>query len=295
MDYSDIKNPTTLSDAAGNEKKYKRIITILLFFLLIFIIVTIIFLSLYISEKNKTKDEDIQEEEKPLYKPNPNQYIEILENMDEEDDEGAQEYQGKHDILNSKYFYSYDFYNMKSSGSLILLEKFKTYQQTTSYTCGCASFIMAMHYLDNITIGERQCVNIAGTNSENGTKPEGLELAIEHFGHEYESKRTFSKEENPIYDDKEFSDYIKKTLRNKEPIIILSNDWAGHYTVIIGYDDMGNDNLEDDVVIVADPFDTTDHICDGYAIWSYERLYYQMTVTVADLYDYEFFRIKKKN
>ena len=29
--------------------------------------------------------------------------------MDEEGDEGAKEYQGKHDILNSKYFHSYDY------------------------------------------------------------------------------------------------------------------------------------------------------------------------------------------
>ena len=103
---------------------------------------------------------------------------------------------------------------MKSSDGLILLEKFKTYQQTTSYTCGCASLIMAIHYLDNTTIGERECVNIAGTTIENGTPPLNLEKAIEHFGHEYESKRSFSDEENPIYDDKMFSDYIKNSLNN---------------------------------------------------------------------------------
>lgn len=288
-----MKNPETLPDITNKDKKYKCIITILIFFLLIFIILSIIFISLYISEKNKTKDEPKKEES--YYKPSEDQYIEILQNMDEESDEGAKEYQGKHDILNSKYFHSYDFYNMKSSGSLILLEKFKTYQQTTSYTCGCAALIMAIYYLDNKAIGEQDCVNVANTTKGIGTLPENLEKAIVAFGHEYETKRNFTDEENPIYDPSKFSKYIQETLKNKEPIIILSNDWAGHYTVIIGYDDMGNDNLEDDVVIVADPFDTTDHICDGFTIWSYERLYYQMVVPYLGLYDYEFFRVKKKN
>ena len=287
MDYLNVKNPEPLPDFTDRDRKYKRIIIILLLSLLIFIILTILFICLYASEKNKKKGIKI-------YKPNENQYIEIKQNMDKENDEGAKEYQGKHDILNSKYYHSYDFYNMKSSGSLILLEKFKTYQQTVSYTCGCASLIMAIYYLDKEAIGELDCSTIAETKKGIGTIPENLEKAIKHFGHEFESKRTFSEEENPIYDDKTFSDYIKKTLKNKEPIIILSNDWGGHYTVIIGYDDMGNDNLEDDVVIVADPFDTTDHICDGYAIWSYERLYYQIVTPYEHIYQYEFFTIKKK-
>lgn len=43
---------------------------------------------------------------------------------------------------------------------------------------------------------------------------------------------------------------------------------------------MGNDDIDDDVVIVADPYDTNDHTSDGYAIWSYERLYFQMELKV---------------
>ena len=41
--------------------------------------------------------------------------------MDIGGDEGANEYQGKYDILNSKYYKSIDIYNMKSTGSLVLL------------------------------------------------------------------------------------------------------------------------------------------------------------------------------
>jgi flagellar basal body-associated protein FliL len=50
-----MKNPETLPDITNKDKKYKCIITILIFFLLIFIILSIIFISLYISKKNKIK------------------------------------------------------------------------------------------------------------------------------------------------------------------------------------------------------------------------------------------------
>ena len=67
------------------------------------------------------------------------------------------------------------------------------------------------------------------------------------------------------------------------------------YSVIIGYDDIGTNIIEDDVLIVADPFDTTDHVCDGYTIWSFERLYSQMMVPYLEKYYFEFFKIKGKS
>jgi predicted double-glycine peptidase len=288
MEYRDIENEVQTSKR--NNIKYIIIIGILSFLLLALLISNIIFILKY---KNAQKNN----ESESFYKPKEEQYIEILDNMDEEDDEGAKEYQGKFDILNSKYYKSLDIYNMKSSGSLILLEKFKTYQQTTSYTCGCAALIMAINYIDNKVISEKECANKAHTIPGNGTMPYNLEKAIEDFGYDYESKRRGfnSKEDIPSYDEKKFSEYIKNTLKKNLPIVILSNDWAGHYTVIIGYDDMGNDNMADDVLIIADPFDTTDHICDGYTIWSFERLYYQMKVPYLEKENsLEFFTVKKK-
>ena len=56
--------------------------------------------------------------------------------------------------MDSKYYKALDIFNMKSSGSLILLEKFKTYQQSSSFSCGCASLIMSIYYLDWTVIGE---------------------------------------------------------------------------------------------------------------------------------------------
>ena len=274
--------------------KSNYLIEIILFITtLIFFTTTIIFLCLYIQEKNK--DDKIDQENKNDYKPSENQYIPIL--YDFKDEEGANILRGKTDIQNSKYYKQIDIYNTKSSGSLILLEKFKTYQQTSRYTCGCASLIMVLNYLDGKIISELDCANKAKSNNINGTFPENLEKAITEYGYDYESKRKgFNEDEIPSYDEYKFAEYIQESLKNREPIIIESNDWGGHYTVIIGYDDMGTDCFEDDVVIIADPFDCSDHISDGYTIWSYERLYSQMELEILGFADnnYEFIKVKRK-
>lgn len=41
-------------------------------------------------------------------------------------------------------------------------------------------------------------------------------------------------------------------------------DWAGHWQVLIGIDTCGTESVYDDVMILADPYDVTDHYQDGY-------------------------------
>ena len=68
---------------------------------------------------------------------------------------------------------------------------------------------------------------------------------------------------------------IPYLLDNDIPIMVGWDEWGGHWQVIIGYDDMGTkEKTEDDVLILADPYDTTDHNQDGYVIEGFERLVY---------------------
>lgn len=60
--------------------------------------------------------------------------------------------------------------------------------------------------------------------------------------------------------------------------MICWNDWGGHWQTIIGYDTMGTENENDDVFLVADSYDTTDHNQDGYGIYPAERLMYNFTM-----------------
>ena len=52
------------------------------------------------------------------------------------------------------------------------------------------------------------------------------------------------------------------------------DEWGGHWQTIIGYDSMGTEGTQDDVLILADSYDTTDHNQDGYVVESFERLVY---------------------
>ena len=52
-------------------------------------------------------------------------------------------------------------------------------------------------------------------------------------------------------------------------------DWGGHWRVIIGYDTMGTDDItSSDVLILADPYDTADHLEDGYLVVPAEIFFY---------------------
>ena len=72
-------------------------------------------------------------------------------------------------------------------------------------------------------------------------------------------------------------DFIQETLAAGNPILIGWNDWGGHWQVIVGYDTIGTETTQDDVIIVADPYDTTDHNQDGYGVYSAERFLYNFT------------------
>jgi len=70
---------------------------------------------------------------------------------------------------------------------------------------------------------------------------------------------------------------IQDYLNEGIPIMICWNDWGGHWQVIIGYDTMGTESVSDDVLIVADPYDTTDHNQDGYGVYGAERFIYNFS------------------
>ena len=276
----------------------KRFICLIIFVALsiIFLITTIVFIVLYLNEKNDGENTDTKNSENDSPKVE-DRFIKVLSRVSENG--GAYISQGKHDIINSPYFKYVDIFNTKSKGSLILLEKYKTYQQTSEYTCGIASLIMAVYHLDGTVLNETEMAIKAKSAPGAGTIPINLEKVITELGYDFDSPTKYvnNTDELPNRNEEVFAEYIKKTLKNNESIIIASNDWGGHYSNIIGYDDMGTDNIGDDVIFLADPYDTTDHINDGFTIFNYERYYAQMLSPIEGLEDYilYFNTIKRKN
>jgi len=175
------------------------------------------------------------------------------------------------DVKNSPYYPKLDVFNMVSEGDRIVLPHFKTRQQRSEYTCGPVAAMMVLeYYLGENTQTEMEVANIMGTNKTNGTTIAGLTKYFEKLGWDVVSSSTKAAPKN--YED--FLAWVKQNLRRKNPIIVENVDWGGHYRVIIGYDGMGTKHTGDDVLIMADPFDTTDHYRDGYNVTSAERFFY---------------------
>lgn len=182
---------------------------------------------------------------------------------------------------NKDYYISKDIYNFKSSSTLTILEKFKTYQQTTEYTCGPSCALMVLQHFGNFEYNEYQIANMMNTHHKLGTSTDKIVKFFKDIGWEVKSSIIEGKLDggftfnNPM----DFRDWVITNLKNNIPIIVEWIDWNGHWQVIIGYDTIesdgsGYEGLRDDVIILADPDDTTDHMQDGYYIYSAERFFY---------------------
>lgn len=68
-----------------------------------------------------------------------------------------------------------------------------------------------------------------------------------------------------------FVRWLRGHLEAGRPILVEWGDWDGHWMAIIGYDTMGTPGAGDDVIIFADPYDTSDHWQDGYYFYPTER------------------------
>lgn len=60
---------------------------------------------------------------------------------------GADSYEFAGDNPNSRYYSNPDFYNMTCDEQLTIIEKFKTHQQTSEWSCGCSTALMVLNHL----------------------------------------------------------------------------------------------------------------------------------------------------
>ncbi len=74
--------------------------------------------------------------------------------------------------------------------------------------------------------------------------------------------------------DSYFVTWLTGHLKAGRPIMVEWGDWDGHWQVIIGYDSNGTPGAGDDILIFADPYDTSDHWQDGYYYYPMERWFY---------------------
>jgi hypothetical protein len=206
---------------------------------------------------------------------------------------GAAAYAGKCDHTDSKYFAHPDVYQLQSNQSLTVLSKFRTYQQTTEVTCGPASALMVLYHFGNTGWDENRLATIMqthkdldGDNHENpgvanergewGTSTDRMVRFFEQIGWKVQSSLTASNtgDGKTFSGHEQFKNWLIGNLKENTPVMVEWIDWMGHWQVIIGYDTMGTDTLGDDLIIFADPYDTSDHLQDGYYLFNAERFYY---------------------
>lgn len=185
----------------------------------------------------------------------------------EEDDGGAAAAPAEINHADSIYYTHPDFYNMTSTGERIILPHYPTYQQTTEYSCGPAAALTVLNYFGNHDFDEAALIKRMKTKPEVGTSLSNMVKFFKEIGWEVQSTS------KPM-DEVEFQKFVVTNLKQGKPILVENVEFGGHWRVIIGIDEIGTpDDLYDDVLIFADPYDTSDHKQDGYAVGSLDRFY----------------------
>lgn len=196
---------------------------------------------------------------------------------------------GQGDVADSPYFKAIDYYNGSPSDTLVLLDHFKTYQQTSDRSCGAACVLMTLNYLEGSAPGENaldkemdiRYVDNKREDGSYGATTASVAKALTDRGYEVQtSADTQDADGYSFYSEYDLADFITEKLKAGKPILTESSEWGGHWMVLIGYDNMGTDVMYDDVLVFADPYDTSDHCQDGYYTISFERY-------VSQWFDYQ--------
>ena len=191
-------------------------------------------------------------------------------------DDGADSVERLGDHQGSPYFSNLDFYNMESNETLTILPHFKTIQQSSEWSCGVTSALMTLEWYGlRGDYSEETLAQLRPNGLTPGATSLSQLIAIFDGVGGFDCYSAIDAGED-VYEIFTF-DFIQQTLAAGNPIMIGWNDWGGHWQVIIGYDTMGTETTQDDVIIVADPYDTTDHNQDGYGVYSAERFLYNFT------------------
>lgn len=185
-----------------------------------------------------------------------------------DDPEGATAAPADINHANSIYFPQIDFAALTSNADRIILADYPTYQQTTGYSCGSAAALTVLYHYGNRDFDEATLIRRMDSKPHVGTSLSAMIKFFREIGWDVQS----SLDTLPL-DEDEFQKFVVESLTAGKPIIVDNIEWGGHWRVIIGIDIMGTDNLYDDVLIFADPFDTSDHNQDGYCVGSLDRFF----------------------
>ncbi|MEG1782666.1 MAG: papain-like cysteine protease family protein, partial [Oscillospiraceae bacterium] len=146
-------------------------------------------------------------------------------------EDGADSAERLGDHKDSAYFNTLDFYNMKPTDTLSILQNFKTQQQTSEWSCGVSSALMVLNWYGKLGDYNEETL---GAFRSNGLEAQATSLKqeIEMFkgvgGFSLYSTFDCQKNVSEVFT----LDFIKETIKAGAPIIVGWNDWGGHWQVI---------------------------------------------------------------
>ena len=106
---------------------------------------------------------------------------------------GASAYRGAGNANLSPYYGSIDVYHLTGSDRLTILPRYKTYQQTTEYSCGPAAALMVLHHYGNTVWDELAIAKVMETNTQTGTPTSGMVRFFTKIGWQVQSSLTAPK------------------------------------------------------------------------------------------------------
>ena len=185
---------------------------------------------------------------------------------------GASAFAGRTNHPDSRYYVFNDFYNMQSDETLHILTHFRTYQQTTEYTCGAACSLMILNWFGKERYHEMLIGELIESMPDRGSTVENIADFFDLIGWEVDYHA--SADDLRFQEPKDLERYLIDCIDRKTPVLVDWVDWAGHWQVIIGIDTCGTEEPYDDVLIFAEPYDVTNHFQDGYYTFPLARFFY---------------------
>ena len=177
-----------------------------------------------------------------------------------------------------------DYYNMKSEGSRLLLEKYQILQQTMYASCGiCSVGAIMKHYgyesdstyyelEEKLALSFNKMHNV-DINQLGIPSMKHLKEALRAWGYSAYVGATAAGN-LPIFTSYEqWAAFLKYNLANGRPVTFGANAGSAHFITVIGFDDMGTDYIYDDVIITSDSADFNDHFQDSYVVYPATAFY----------------------
>ena len=182
---------------------------------------------------------------------------------------------GELDTEDAKYYARNNFYMSKCTETRTIITNFEPYQQTMADSSGLACALMMMYHDGVVDKNELTELKLLEKFEEvndkelytNGATPDEMVKLFEEYN--YDASNETANVPTKIADISKY--FIDQIQLNKYVMIGYQYGIKYQWFVVVGVDTMGNSSANDDALILANPFDCSDHYQDGFTTIGFRR------------------------